>query len=128
MRDRPKGTEGYPRSCYREFEPLPPEDTEFLIVEFMQHVRAVNVSRSGPKQERKHKSPSMLDMKQEHKTSLVEEMHLAGLPTTYSEGGADGASPQKTIMEKYDTNHDGILDGAEVVAMTKDLASQSTEA
>ena len=128
MRDRPKGSEGYPRSCYREFEPLPPEDTEFLIVEFMQHVRAVNVSRSGPKQERKHKSPSMLDMKQEHKTSLVEEMHLAGLPTTYSEGGADGSSPQKAIMEKYDTNHDGILDGAEVVAMTKDLASQSTEA
>ena len=121
LRDRPKGAEGYPRSCYREFEPLPPETTEFLIVEFMQHIRAVNVTRSGPKQERKHKSPSMLDMKQEHKPSLKGEMELAGLPT--EEGGAAGriSPPPAAVMEKYDTNHDGVLDSAEIAAMAGDV-------
>eukprot|EP01043_Picozoa_sp_COSAG02_P063915 COSAG02_NODE_9192_length_2295_cov_1.189435_1_plen_466_part_00 len=123
MKDRAKGTDGYPRSCYREFEPLPPEDTEFLIVEFMQQVRAVNVSRSGPKQPRNNKSASVLEMKAAHKPSIVDEMKLAGLATTYSEEGADPSS-QKAIMEKYDSNNDGILDGAEVVAMTRDLASK----
>ena len=49
---------------------MPPEATEFLIVEFMHHIRAVNVTRSGPKQERKHKKGSMLDMKQEHKVRV----------------------------------------------------------
>jgi hypothetical protein len=49
-------------------------------------------------------------------------MKLAGLATTYSEEGADPSS-QKAIMEKYDSNNDGILDGAEIVAMTRDLAS-----
>ena len=123
LRDRPKGSEGYPRSCYREFEPLPPEDTEFLIVEFMQHIRAVNVTRSGPKQPRNNKSASVLEMKTGQKPSIVGQMKLAGLPTTHSEAGA---SSPKAIMDKYDTNGDGILDGAEIVAMTKELDALPT--
>ena len=65
MRDRPKGSEGYPRSCIREHERMPPDDQEFKIIEFMQQIRAVNVSRSGPKQERKNLKPSMLDLQTE---------------------------------------------------------------
>lgn len=126
LRDRPKNSDGYPRSCYREFEPLPPESTEFLIVEFMQHIRAVNVSRSGPKQERKNKSPSILDTMKENKPSLVSEMKLAGVAATELEDVSAPAT-QKALMEKYDTNHDGQLDGAEVVAMTNDLASKAED-
>lgn len=48
MKKRHKSEEGYPRSCYREHEELPPPEAEFSIKELMQELRKLSVERSGP--------------------------------------------------------------------------------
>lgn len=56
--------------------------------------------------------------------SLKGELELAGLNPEES-GGADDLNrkspPPAEVMEKYDTNHDGVLDASEIAAMAGDV-------